>query len=403
MANSSRDAASIKTLLENIKKLIPFQQAVVFTSVPRGGLQLAQPTRLPAGLLKAYAQGAHAEDRLTWQSILREKPVQPADCWPRESFLGSAYSREFMVPAGLSHVVALPLAGPFLAGYPGSLHLLRTKAQGAFTSSNIAAAMSAIRAFDQRLVASRAPRRTGSAKPSKPELGERPPTGLTIFDAKLRVRFGADAWNNLDAHLKEQMADHAKRRFGHLNTHGMTGDRAQFPDTVSNVWPFRVVTYKRYPAISDGPVSFFCLQPSCREWTGVKPRDFEADEELARLIPSLKYMAREYPKGPTLVSIANVAKLSPFHFHRRFTELLGMTPKQFMLDCQIDEAKSELLGGKTELADIARDCGFAHQSHFTSRFKQATGQTPTRWRRSTVARSKPSAKPAPNRPVKRQR
>jgi AraC family transcriptional regulator len=33
------------------------------------------------------------------------------------------------------------------------------------------------------------------------------------------------------------------------------------------------------------------------------------------------------------------------------------------------------------LSEIAKECGFAHQSHFTSRFKQATGLTPTRWRR----------------------
>ena len=31
-----------------------------------------------------------------------------------------------------------------------------------------------------------------------------------------------------------------------------------------------------------------------------------------------------------------------------------------------------------EIFRIARDCGFAHQSHFTSRFKQASGLTPTR-------------------------
>ena len=80
--------------------------------------------------------------------------------------------------------------------------------------------------------------------------------------------------------------------------------------------------------------------------------------------------------------------LSPFHFHRRFTELLGLTPKQYLLACQIHEAKSELLAGEKELAQIAKDCGFAHQSHFTSRFKQATGLTPTRWRRMAQQRTK---------------
>ena len=60
---------------------------------------------------------------------------------------------------------------------------------------------------------------------------------------------------------------------------------------------------------------------------------------------------------------------------------MGLTPKHFMLECQIHDAKGELVSGEKELAKIASDCGFAHQSHFTSRFKQATGLTPTRWRR----------------------
>jgi AraC-like DNA-binding protein len=379
VAKSIRDAVPTKTLLEIIKKLIPFQQAVVLTSVPRGGLQLMLPGRLPAGLVKAYSLGAHAEDRLSWQSIVKKKPVQPADCWPREAFLGSAYSRELMVPADLTHVVALPLAAPLMSGYPGSLHLLRTKEQGPFTGSQVSSAMSAIKAFDQRVAAGR----KGNGK-SSTAAG----MGLTILDAKFRVIYGAEGWDSVHAHVKEQMLDHARRRIGQLNAHGIHADRAQFPDPLSDVWVCRVITYKRYPALGDGPIIFFCPQPACGEWLRVTPDDFQADQEMARLIPPLRFMSKEYRKGPSLTSIASVADLSPFHFHRRFTELLGMTPKQFMLDCQIHECKTALLDGKSELADIARNTGFAHQSHFTSRFKQATGQTPTRWRRSAVSRPK---------------
>jgi AraC family transcriptional regulator len=92
-------------------------------------------------------------------------------------------------------------------------------------------------------------------------------------------------------------------------------------------------------------------------------------------------MQDHFSKGPTLVSISKTVHLSPFHFHRRFTELLGITPKHFLLDCQIEEAKRMLVAREKGLAEIATACGFAHQSHFTSRFKQATGLTPTRWRR----------------------
>ena len=86
-------------------------------------------------------------------------------------------------------------------------------------------------------------------------------------------------------------------------------------------------------------------------------------------------------KNPTLDDIARKAHLSPFHFHRRFTDLIGQTPKHFLLGCQIHEAKRGLVSRRRELTQIASDTGFAHQSHFTSRFKQATGLTPTRWRR----------------------
>src|SRR5205823_982242 len=89
-------------------------------------------------------------------------------------------------------------------------------------------------------------------------------------------------------------------------------------------------------------------------------------------------METEFHRGPKLPEIAKQVHLSPFHFHRRFTELLGITPKEFLLDCQIDQAKKQFLAREKDLAEIATACGFAHESHFTSRFKQATGLTPAR-------------------------
>jgi AraC family transcriptional regulator len=57
------------------------------------------------------------------------------------------------------------------------------------------------------------------------------------------------------------------------------------------------------------------------------------------------------------------------------------------MECQIHECKKQLLARQKDLAKIASDCGFAHQSHFTSRFKQITGLTPTRWRRMAIRRT----------------
>ena len=217
-----------------------------------------------------------------------------------------------------------------------------------------------------------------------------PAVSFAIVDGKLKSIFNGAELASLDSRLREQMLDHAKRRMHQLNGHGSVADRMTVPDSHGDVWVFRLVTYKRYPALGDGPITFVCRQPACGDWSSIKPQDFSADHELSRLIPALKFMQEEYSRGPTLVEISKQVDLSPFHFHRRFTELLGLTPKQFLLECQIHDAKNGLLDSQKELVQIARDCGFAHQSHFTSRFKQATGLTPTRWRRMVSARRRES-------------
>lgn len=385
-----RDATSLKNLLDSLRKVTPFAQALAVTTLPRGGLQLAQPAKLPPAVLRAYSQGFDAEDRLSWQSIVRRKPVGLNDAWSREELLSSPYWREFMQPLELTHSVALPLSAPLFHGFPGSVHLLRTEEQGAFSSSQIHAAYAVIKAFDERVASARARHKGGRSGPETAYSSDRPTVHLGVVDAKLRPLIGAEGWSQLDSYLREQMVEQARRRMHQVNSHSFTADRVQFPDTNGNVWHYRVVTYRSFKALGDGPFAFFCLQPSCGEWLGIKAADFQADTELARIIPALSYMAQKFRKGPTLGEIAKVAKLSPFHFHRRFTELLGLTPKQFMLECQIHEAKTDLISGRKELADIARDCGFAHQSHFTSRFKQAAGLTPTRWRRGLSDRQKAS-------------
>ncbi len=174
---------------------------------------------------------------------------------------------------------------------------------------------------------------------------------------------------------------HVKQAIEHTKRGQLYSDRLLLPDSRGDLWIFHGMVEREFPALGPGPAIFFTLQPESHEWVSVRPADVAADTEMVRLLPTLKFMQQEFHKNPTLDDIARKAHLSPFHFHRRFTDLIGMTPKHFLLGCQIHEAKRALASRRRELAQIATDCGFAHQSHFTSRFKQATGLTPTRWRR----------------------
>ena len=390
MTSSVREsgAPGARQLLDQLKKTVPSAQGLVVTTVPRGGLQVMQPSSVSDSLVKAYSAALHTEDKLTWQTILKHKPQRVGDVWNAKELESTGYYREWLQPMGLAHALAVPLASPVLEGYPGAVHLCRTAEGGEFSASEVQKVTEITSQFDERFAATRATRRNACG-PQIPGAW-RPDVRFTILDANLRPKSPSGSPSDLDERFREQMLEQAKRRLHHLNGDGSVADRVLLADSHGDRWPFRLVTFKRYPALGEGPFNFFCLQPDCCEWGILKATDFQADAELARLIPALRYMQQEFDRGPTLVDIAKTVHLSPFHFHRRFSELLGLTPKQFLLDCQIHRAKSELLSGEKELATIAKECGFAHQSHFTSRFKQATGMTPTRWRRMALARREAS-------------
>jgi AraC-like DNA-binding protein len=381
-------APGARQLLEQIRKAVPAAQGLVVTTVPRGGLQVMQPSTVSDSLVKAYSATLHTEDRLTWQTILRHKPQRLGDCWNAKELEQSGYYREWLQPMGLAHAVAVPLAAPVLDGYPGAVHLCRTAEGGEFSPAEIQKIVEISGDLGERLVTTRASRRS-ACSPGVPAVG-RPRARFLILDGNLRPKNPAGVASEVDERLRQEMVDHAKRRFHQLNGDASIADRVLLADSHGDRWPYRLVTFRKYPALGDGPFSFFCLQPDCCEWGIVRATDFQADAELSRLIPALRFMQQEFSRGPTLVDIAKTVHLSPFHFHRRFSELLGLTPKQFLLDCQIHLAKAELLSGEKELAQVAKECGFAHQSHFTSRFKQATGLTPTRWRRMASERYKAS-------------
>ncbi|MGB7158557.1 MAG: AraC family transcriptional regulator [Tepidisphaeraceae bacterium] len=106
--------------------------------------------------------------------------------------------------------------------------------------------------------------------------------------------------------------------------------------------------------------------------------DGAPDEIERRLRLTMAFMAQEFRRNPRLSEIARVAHFSEYHFHRLFRKRFGKTPKQVLVDLQIEEVKRLLLIGRRP-SDAARSAGFSHQSHLTSRFRQVTGVTPKQW------------------------
>jgi AraC-like DNA-binding protein len=86
-----------------------------------------------------------------------------------------------------------------------------------------------------------------------------------------------------------------------------------------------------------------------------------------------------------IAEIATAVRLSPSHFARAFKRSVGCPPHQYMLKRRIEYAKGRMRDGEQSLAEIALDCGFSDQAHFTRCFKRCEGETPTAWfRRATI-------------------
>lgn len=371
------ETISYRQVFEHLNHGIPLTEGLIVTTLPRGSLQIAQPQRLAEPLLRAYSKEFHLEDRLSWQAIARGRTLRARECWPDEQFQSSRFFNEFIRVHGFAYAAVAPLSAPVLEGYPGALHVYRSEDFGDFSDAEIERLAQVAEELDEAIGKTRASRRVSCRRVSHSP----PPAHQFIFDRNLNLTLPTREPDTLDQRLRSGMHEYARMRLGHVNGKQIESDRVSLPDSHGDLWNFRIVVHREYPALGEGPFVFFCLQPACGDWSSLRPTDFQADAEVARLVPAMKFMRENFQRGPTLTEIARMVHLSPFHFHRRFTELFGITPKHFMLDCQIEQAKTELLAREKELADIATACGFAHQSHFTSRFKQATGMTPTRWRR----------------------
>jgi AraC-like DNA-binding protein len=303
-------------------------------------------------------------------------------------FEQSRFFRDLLEVNNLRHMAVAPLAGPIFRGFPGALQVFRTAEQGPFSADDLHTLTKAAKQFEDAFEKSHHSRRTGTCTREMP-WSHKAAARQFVLDGEGKALVNAAALRDLDERLRDQMVKQARHRLAETNGEAVTSDRVLLPDSIGDLWSFRVVTHRKYPALSHGPVAFFSIQPDCCDWGALRSTDFQADPEVARLIPAIQFMHQEFHRGPTLNEIAKVVHLSPFHFHRRFTELLGITPKHFLLECQIYEAKLQLASGEKELVDIASGCGFAHQSHFTSRFKQAAGLTPTRWRKLLVKEPAP--------------
>ncbi|MFB3819934.1 MAG: helix-turn-helix domain-containing protein [Candidatus Methylomirabilales bacterium] len=96
----------------------------------------------------------------------------------------------------------------------------------------------------------------------------------------------------------------------------------------------------------------------------------------------LDFLAQHYARTVSLDEVATVSGLSRFRIAHLVKECTGRTIGQQVKLLRIQKARMWLEETGKGIADIASDLGFADQSHFSRQFRELTGTTPARYRRS---------------------
>ena len=94
------------------------------------------------------------------------------------------------------------------------------------------------------------------------------------------------------------------------------------------------------------------------------------------------YIEEHIADNIPLAAMAELVRLSPYHFCRSFKGSFGIPPHRYHALRRIERAKQLLANRELPITTIALDIGFSDTSTFTAAFHRLTGQTPTSYRRN---------------------
>lgn len=93
-----------------------------------------------------------------------------------------------------------------------------------------------------------------------------------------------------------------------------------------------------------------------------------------------QYIDSNYGETLTLETLADMCHGSPYHLHRTFKRVKGITPVEYVQQTRMAKAKECLSRSDQPIADIAMAVGIPNASYFITLFKKRTGRTPSEYR-----------------------
>jgi AraC family transcriptional regulator len=97
------------------------------------------------------------------------------------------------------------------------------------------------------------------------------------------------------------------------------------------------------------------------------------------------FIEEHLTEGIRVSDLSAIARSSPSYFSCAFKRSFGSSPHAFIMARRIQKAAEMMLNSEAPLSEIAINCGFADQAHFSRQFRKTMGYTPSIWRRERAA------------------
>ncbi len=96
---------------------------------------------------------------------------------------------------------------------------------------------------------------------------------------------------------------------------------------------------------------------------------------------SLAYINDHYNADIHLEELAELVKMSPNYFCRKFKESTGMGVSEYIQKIRVEKACQMLKGENRKVIDVMMDVGYCDAKNFTAIFKKHTGMTPSQYKK----------------------
>jgi len=116
------------------------------------------------------------------------------------------------------------------------------------------------------------------------------------------------------------------------------------------------------------------------------PDDAKRAPRDPSIASAVRYIEAAYAEPLTVDGMARAAKMSRFHFSRRFRDETGRSPYRYLVDVRLARAAELLRRGRCGVTEASLSVGFSDPSRFARMFRARFGAAPSQWSEATRTR-----------------